>query len=392
MSSTLLKTVSLQNILSFGPEKTELELAKLNVVIGPNGSGKSNLIEAISLLQAAPTVLEAPVRLGGGIHHWLWKGAEETPHAHIEVTACPAPNGSMDLRYAFAFTEIEQRFELVDERLENAQAYDGKQDPYIYYRYQRGHAVLNVESDGKRGLKQVDATSDESIFSQRKEPDEHPVLTWLGKEFKGIRIYREWNFGRRAQLRRPQEAGAPNDFLQEDCSNLGLVLNSLQREPKVKRDILGFLTEFYDGIEDYFVIIEGGTVQLFLQEGDYSIPASRLSDGTIRYLCLLAILCHPRPPALICIEEPELGIHADIMPVIAKLLRQASERTQLIVTTHSDALIDALSDTPEAVVVCEKEDGCTELRRLEKEKLKDWLNTYSLGELWRKGEIGGNRW
>ncbi len=112
----------------------------------------------------------------------------------------------------------------------------------------------------------------------------------------------------------------------------------------------------------------------------------------MRFLCLLAILCHPSPPPLICIEEPELGIHTDIIPIIADLLKEASNRTQLIVTTHSEALVDELTQTPETVLVCEKREGRTRLQRLESKDLKVWLEKYSLGELWRKGEIGGNRW
>ena len=88
----------------------------------------------------------------------------------------------------------------------------------------------------------------------------------------------------------------------------------------------------------------------------------------------------------------ELGLHPDILPAIAELLKEASERTQLIVTTHSDALVSSLSDTPESILVCERDDEGTHLRRLETEALKEWLEKYSLGELWRMGEIGGNRW
>jgi predicted ATPase len=70
----------------------------------------------------------------------------------------------------------------------------------------------------------------------------------------------------------------------------------------------------------------------------------------------------------------------------------ASKRCQLIVTTHSDVLVDALTRTPESVIVCEKKDGKTEMRRLNREKLAQWLDKYRLGELWLKGEIGGTRW
>ena len=189
-----------------------------------------------------------------------------------------------------------------------------------------------------------------------------------------------------------QRTDGRSDYLEADCSNLGMVLNRIRRDPVQKEQLIERLNDLYPGIKDVDVSIEGGTVQVFLTEGKHAMPATRLSDGTLRYLCLLAILLHPTPPPLICIEEPELGLHPDVMPAIGKLLKDASTRTQLIVTTHSDELIDSLSDSPEDVVVCEKHDGCTTFNRLDAEQLKVWLKDYSLGNLWRSGQIGGNRW
>ncbi len=179
----------------------------------------------------------------------------------------------------------------------------------------------------------------------------------------------------------------------EDGSNLGLILNDLQNRRETKRALLEKLRVVYEGIEDVTTKVQGGTIQIFFHEEglDKPIPASRLSDGTLHYLCLLTILLHPDPPPLICIEEPEIGLHPDIIPKIAELLIDASRRTQLIVTTHSETLVSALSEVPEAVVVCERDDRGTQLRRLDPENLKEWLDRYRLGELWAMGEIGGNR-
>ena len=109
------------------------------------------------------------------------------------------------------------------------------------------------------------------------------------------------------------------------------------------------------------------------------MPSSRLSDGSMKYLCLLAILLNPHPPALVCIEEPETGMHPDLIPKIADLLVGASERCQLVVTTHSDMLVDALSERPDAVVVCEKHDGQTTMNRLNQKELTHWLDKYQPG-------------
>jgi predicted ATPase len=160
------------------------------------------------------------------------------------------------------------------------------------------------------------------------------------------------------------------------------------------RQVIEKLKEFYSAAEEIIIGIQGGRVQLWIREKGLSqpVPAIRLSDGTLHYLYLLALLCHPTLPPLLCIEEPEIGLHPDILPVIANLLIEASQRTQLIVTTHSDTLVSALSDVPESVLVCERNDGGTRLHRLDAKRLKEWLKKYSLGELWRMGEIGGNRW
>lgn len=133
-------------------------------------------------------------------------------------------------------------------------------------------------------------------------------------------------------------------------------------------------------------------MQVFVQEGRFNVPATRLSDGTLRYLCLLAILCDPTPPPLVCIDEPEIGLHPDLINNVADALCLASERTQIVVTTHSTGLVDAFTETPEVVLVCEKTNSRSSIRRLDAEHLRPWLDEYSLGSLWTSGEIGGNRW
>jgi len=145
-------------------------------------------------------------------------------------------------------------------------------------------------------------------------------------------------------------------------------------------------------VTDFDVIVEGGTVPVFCTERELTIPATRLSDGSLRYLCLLAILCDPDPPPLICIEEPELGLHPDILPKLADKLVTALGRSQLIVTTHSDILVDAMTERPEAVIVCEKQEAATKMHRLNRDDLVVRLEKYRLGSLWTRGKIGGTRW
>ena len=386
----LIHSLRLRNLLSFGPDSEAIELGPLNVLIGPNGSGKSNLIEAIHLMAMTSVELSLPIRLGGGVRDWLWKGTEAVPTASLEAVL-EGSAGSKPLRYRLAFTEIAQRFVLTDERIESSGNAPGTSQPAFYFGYEKGRPMLGVQG-ARREIRREDLDPEASILSQRKDPEQYPELTHLGEALLRIGIYRDWSFEQHTSPRQPQKADLRNDHLAPNASNLGLVLNRLRGRPATKRRMLAELQRLYEGIEDFDVQIEGGTVQIFLQEDDITIPATRLSDGTLRYLCLLTILCHPAPPLLTCIEEPELGLHPDVLPSLARLLIDASQRTQLIVTTHSDVLVDALSETSESVVVCEKHDGATSMRRLDRKELAVWLEKYTLGQLWTRGDLGGTRW
>ena len=386
------RTIRLENILSYGPNSSELLLEPLNVFIGPNASGKSNLIEALSVLAAAPKDIQSPF---GGISDWLWKGAEKKPTSLIEVTT--ESSVSRILRYRLRFGELNGRFCLVDEGVESEHPTYGETRPFIFYAYQNGHPILSVKAMGSEGrlernLERQTVTLDQSILSQRRDPDSLPEISELRDRFDQIRFYREWNLGRRTPPRLPQQTDLPNDFLREDASNLGLVLNDLKNRPPTRKLIIGHLQSFYEAVSDFETLVQGGTIQIYFHEEGlkHPVPATRLSDGTLRFLCLLTILCHPEPPPVVCIEEPEVGLHPDVIPIVAKLLIEAANRTQLFVTTHSDALVDALSEVPESIVVCERGSNGTELRRLDAGQMAEWLDRYRLGELWQMGEIGGN--
>ena len=383
--------MTVRNLLSFGPDTPELSLGPLNVLIGPNGSGKSNFIEALGLLRAAPRDLAAPIRETGGVGEWLHKYASRVPSGTLEAVV-EYPAGRDALRYRLTIEKRQHRFRVGDECIEDDVVSPGEEQTRRHFGYRNGIGFLRSRDGGERALAQEDIDPAQSILSQWKDPHNFPQLAHLGERLRRVRIYREWSFGGHAAARQPQKSDLPNDLLAEDTSNLGLVLNRLRRAPAAKKRLLEAARKLYDGVTDFDVIVEGGTVQVFLEEDGITVPAARLSDGTLRYLCLLAILCHDDPPPLVCMEEPELGLHPDVVPTLAALLREASTRCQLVVTTHSDVLVDALTDAPESVVVCEKNEGRTQLRRLDRDDLDRWLDRYGLGELWIKGELGGTRW
>ena len=393
-----LHSIKLDGFLSFPPNSTSIDLESLNVLIGPNGSGKSNLIEAVELLRATPNALASFVRAGGTAQEWLWKGDPVAHHAAIE--AIIEGQGSIpNLRYYLDFAPAGQRMEVLDEAIEETHPRSpAARDVFFYYRFQKGRPILNVResqsqsnsSHKRRHLRRESLIPDESVLSQRKDPEVYPEVTWLGRQFARLQTFRDWSFGRSAPLRSPQRADLPTDELLPNSDNLGLLLNELQHtDAGTEFNLL--LSRFLPRFERFSTRIQGNTVQFYLHESTLKtpVPATRLSDGTLRFMAILALLLLPSPPPLLCLEEPELGLHPDAVGLFAGLLVEASKRMQLIVTTHSDALVSALTDHANSVVVCEYRGG-TILHRVDPDNLKPWLDKYRLGEIWRIGELGGN--
>ncbi len=405
-TNRFIRSIRLRNILSFGPDSDEIELEPLNVLIGPNASGKSNLIEAISLLKAAPVDVFGPIRDGGGLQSWLWKGAEIPDPPRIEMTV-DYLSGTSSLRYALELTKYTDRgLQIKDESVDEGEARPQPQPDRadsFYWRW-GDEARIRIRTNDKSQLgsaagreekvmRAFELSQQQSILAQRRDPDLYPEITYLGEQFKKIRLFREWRLGPGGPVRMPQRTDLPGDFLLEDASNLAMVINRLELNKILKESVSKHLNAFCDHMVRVTTTMDFGTARIYVEEWDgRMIPATRLSDGTLHYLCLLVILCHPEPPPLICLEEPELGLHPDMIGSVAELLVEASKRTQLIVTTHSEILVSALSETPESILVCEQDAGGTRMRRLEKKRLRKWLQRYSLGDLWRKGVVGGNRW
>lgn len=388
-----LQKLRLDGFLPFAPASAPLDLQPLNVLIGPNGGGKSNLIEAIELLSATPHDVAQCIRDGGSVGEWLWKGGDRPGPATIEAVVDHGTPTGRPLQYRLEFSEAAGRLEVLDEAIEELEPRFGESDVYFYYRFQQGRPAINVMLQGesqRRHLERESLRPDQSVLAQRKDPDQYPEVTWLGERFASFRTFREWAIGRYASLRRPQPADLPEDRLLADGGNLALVLNQIEHHDG--REFDGLLRRFLPQFERMSTLVSGGQVQFFLHECGLRspIPATRLSDGTIRFVAILAALLTPNPPPLLCIEEPELGLHPDAVAIVAELLVEASTRMQLIVTTHSDALVSALTTGVEAVVTCEKQAAGTVLRRLEAAALGEWLRDYQLGDLWRMGELGAN--
>ena len=392
-----LRRIRLGGLLSFAPDSPAFELGGLNVLIGPNAAGKSNFLEAVELLKATPEDFAAAVRLGGGASEWLWKGPGAGGRVELDAVVGPIAGTDQLLRYRLDFVADQRgRVEVFDEAIEAPEPKPGETDPYFFYRFQRGHPALNVsesvEGSGRRQrrLRREDLEPDQSVLAQRRDPDTYPELAWLAGQFRNIQSFREWSFGRTAPLRTAQRADLPSDRLTSDAENLALMVNQLDHHDPARLN--GFVKQFFPRFERISTKVSGGRVECFFHEADFTspVPATRMSDGTIRFVAVLACLLGPSPPAVLCLEEPELGLHPDAVGMLADLLVEASDRMQIIATTHSDALVGALSGQPESIVVCERPEDGTILRRLDAAEVSERMDENTLGDLWRMGALGGN--
>jgi predicted ATPase len=310
---------------------------------------------------------------GGGPRFWI--NRRSTGVARIRLEGTP----ELPFDYSLSFQESGQSWAIIREEYKGV--------------FERAQEQFTLGPPDKFTMK-APVPTNASVLSEIRHPGE-PAVTKLAATLESIRLYREFRTGPGTQARTGTAASRLADHLDEDGGNLALRLGEMDLHGGLRR-INPVMSRLFDWFSEVKVLTRGGITQLYVSEKgleEQPFAATSLSDGTLRLLCLLSVLLDRTPPPLVCIEEPDTGFHPDAIRDIAELLIDASAKTQLIITTHSPTLIDALSDQPEAVVVCERDfDRFSQFRRLKRSDLEEWLERYTLGELWQKGEIGGNRW
>ena len=388
-----IRSIRLTNFLSYGPKGEAIELEPLNVLIGANATGKSNFLEAFRFLHKLPGDLAAHTRSCGGAPEFLWKGDRQNLPTTVEVSLDYLNNST--LTHALSFTaDSSERLDITHEHIgiENYPSLAPRKLFEFPHNNREGKLEIFAPQIGRHdhlAERTIEPVYQRSIVSVIRDPSNYPYLSDLESLYTSMQFGGEWDVSRYGVSRRPHRTDLPTETLLEDASNLGLVLFNLPS--KTKTTLTEHLQKVYEGVEELSFRIEVNTLQTLLSEKGMSKPTPliRFSQGTLRYLCLLATLLAPTTPPLICIEEPENSLHPYALFHLADLMKDAAQRTQLIVATQSDSLISGLNDVPESVIVCERDEDGTNLRRLKPEQIAPWLDRYALGDLWTMGELGG---
>lgn len=336
-----------------------LRLGQVNVIVGPNGCGKSNLYRSLFLLSAAAEGrLARTLAEEGGMPSALWAGetTKGTPkRITVEVgfdhwtysLSCGLPTS--DQQSAFNLDPVVRKEEL--------RFRDGQRLSTVCHR-QNGLAQLR-DDQGERVKYPLVLSDSESILSELREPHRYPELSELRSIFLGWRFYHQFRTDHGSPLRRPQVA-VRTPVLSHDGADLAAALQTIHEIGDHRALHAAVASAFPGGVLRIAQTAGGMEVALETAEIRRPFHAAELSDGTLKYLCLLAALLSPRPPTLLAINEPDANLHPQLFEPLARLVAHAARQSQFWITTHSEHLANLLQEHAGALLIhLEKLDGAT---------------------------------
>jgi len=371
----------------------------LNVVIGPNGTGKSNLLRLLELVSvAARGGLSKHVQASGGMEPILWDG--QAKELSIRVVMSPDDDGHDDQMDSPSYrlclgriggtSSYRINHELLGDyhRIENAEEFESLR---WIDRHPARSCVFDIDKGALRIIEE-DVPEDETLLSLAAGPfASNPFIPRYQKNLVAWSVYHDVHVDHEAAIRSPVVTKLERRVT-PDGQNLVNVLHTLYSEDRdFKNEInLAMRAAFGDEFEELiFSPAADQRIQLRVQWKHLSRQqsAADLSDGTLRFLFLLAVLASPAAAPVIAIDEPETGLHPAMLPIVAEYAVEASQRSQIILTTHSPAFLDAFKEAELMTTVAFWENGETVLRTLEGDAFQRWRQEYSMGKLLTSGEL-----
>ena len=353
-----IKTISISGFKSIR-ELRNFELRDLNIMIGANGAGKSNFIQIFRLLIAlAQKNLQEFIQVNGGADNFLHNGPQHTANIAIDLdfdVMDPLASCALILTRT-----VNEDFVVTED-----------------------HRFTPLATEGKKGY-----------FSDHQTWNEDH--SFVDSAISSLMVYHFHDTSATAPMRR-SEIIQDNRFLRTNGGNIAPYLRRLRDDGNLHshyreivraiRLVMPFFDDFRLDTKEFRPGEEKVRLNWRQRGSDFPMQPYHLSDGSIRFICLATALLQPDPPSTIVIDEPELGLHPEAIAILAELIQDATERTQVVIATQSPLLLNefALED----IIVVNRKDGQSTFERLNFNDYNEWLKEYSVGELWAKNVIAG---
>lgn len=371
----------------------------LNILIGPNGSGKSNLLRVLELISvSARGELGKYIQRAGGMDPLVWDGKAECIKFVIDTSPVEKDRDleTDSLTYEMEMGRVGKgsTYRINHELLGNYYRVrtGERNEPFKMLERNPQRAVVFDENEHSLIAPEESVIEEESLLSLTSGPfTQNRFIPPFQKYMAEWSIYHDLHVNMDAAIRQPTVA-RHETRVEPDGQNLISVLHTLYTgDRNFKNDInMAMRAAFGDDFDELvFPPAADQRIQLRVRWKTLSREqsAADLSDGTLRFLFLLTVLASPNPAPLIAIDEPETGLHPSMLPIVAEYAVDASERTQVILTTHSPQFLDAFQDVVPVTTVVKWAEGKTDLQNVEGKQLERWLKAYSLGALFRSGEL-----
>lgn len=346
------------------------ELSNLNVLLGANGAGKSSFVSYFRMLsEMMASRLKKWTVQQGSADRIVSFGVKQTQRIESFVQL-----GAYGYEFELEPT-VDGSFVFNREQL----FVEGPLDEQAWRPFGSGHQEARLK----------EFVAKNKLFELGDDAATHC--------YESISNWKVFHFHDTSEMANVKRQGPlhDNEYLRPDAGNLAAYLLRLADEaPETYQQIrktIQLAIPFFDDfvLKPHRLPTQEALINLQWRQkdSDYIFWPSQLSDGSIRFICLVTALLQPDPPSTIIIDEPELGLHPYAITLLGALLRSASTRMQVIVSTQSVPLVNEF--TLEDLVIVEREQGATRFKRLDKDEFEAWLDDYSVGELWEKNILGG---
>ena len=350
--------------------------AGASVLIGANGSGKSNFFQFINMLgwMLKSRRLGEFVSTRGGADDQLHGGNETTPRLDAEI-AIRTVTGLNEYRFTLAYAHPD-RLIFTEEK----------------FRYSRddhdGDAGWTHLDSGHREARIVEAGQSGGASHSNPNAKTARTITYL---LRNCASYQFHNTGAKSNFMKRWDAG-DNTYMRSDGGNLGAILHRLEHEDVRRYELIcRHIRRVLPGFERFEIEEQSQKVALRWRSrrSDKSFGAHLTSDGSLRFFALVTLLNLPEEmlPRVVLLDEPELGLHPKAITLIGEMIRELAGCRQVIAATQSPLLVDAFE--LDEVFVLELRDGRTKLHTPDADRLRTWLEEFSVGELWQKNLLGG---